>query len=132
MTNWRERDEVAALGKGGQFWIGGTYNLTSERWTWIDGEIWGVTFWGTEEEKLVNEESGNTKAAIYYSGLWKSYSPKATFPFVCKTLVKIEGVQNRTWKYTADDLKNANKITVQWKYHFPGKDILAKWERPVN
>ena len=40
------------------------------------------------------------------------------------------GVQSRTWEYTADDLKDVRKITVQWKYKFPGKDVLARWERP--
>ena len=45
-------------------------------------------------------------------------------------VVKMTGVQNRTWEYTGDKLKNTEKIIVQWKYHFPGKDVLAKWERP--
>ena len=124
VTSKRERDETA-LGER-QFWIGGTFD---GNWTWTDGETWEATSWDSGSG-YPKQESKNTKLVLYESGLWRNYPPKARFPFVCKATVMVTGVQNRTFEYTADDLKNTRNITVQWKYQFPGKDVLAKWENP--
>ena len=125
VTSWRERNELMALGEK-QLWIGGFFN---GNWTWIDGEKWEVTMWD-EDRDYPKQESRNTKLAFYETGLWRNYFPRATFPFVCKTTMNMKGVHNRTFEYTAKDLKNTSKITVQWAYQFSGEDVLTKWERP--
>ena len=43
--------------------------------------------------------------------------------------MKVTGEKSH-WEYTADELNNTEKITVQWKYDFSGMEALVKTERP--
>ena len=123
VISWRELRKLTAIGEK-QLWTGGIFD---GNWTWTDGEAWDEIYWDAGYPK---KESSNNRLVLYMSGYLRNYGPKARFPFVCKTMMKMTGIQNRTWKYTADDLKNTQKITVQWKYQFPGEEVLAKWTKP--
>ena len=84
--------------------------------------------WWNTDNKFPKEESRRNELGILYDGLWENFCPLKTFHFFCKRIEKISGKDNRSLEITANDLKNAKKITVQWKYQFPGKGVLAKWE----
>lgn len=69
--------------------------------------------WWNTDNKFPKEESRRNELGILYDGLWENFCPLKTFPFVCKTIEKISGKDNRSLEFTANDLKNAKKITVQ-------------------
>ena len=106
------------------FWLGGTYDLSKGSWSWVDGHKWEWDYW----DKTHNDNDPKKTKLVYYTRgqVWRSYSPKAKLPYVCKTTVTMKGSLEQRWEYKAGDLTPA-KITVRWEFDKSKQAPLANF-----
>ena len=115
------------------FWLGGTYDQETGKWTWANGAAWNFSYWMTDLG-FPNSESTKNKLVIYTNGYvarWRNYKPVTNgwmkpSGCICQTRTTKMTKDNSIQKiYKKEDLKT-QFIRLWWTYDYSKKMNLPQ------